>query len=89
MFVAAMKNVSLRAAPGLDTSLTSLRVTPWVSPSALVESTTPSKRTLVLVEIVTVVPCERAKNSGMETTRQSVNQLRSRPLPSREAFSAE
>ena len=40
-------------------------------------------------EIVTVVPCERAKNSGMETTRQSVNQLRSRPLPSREAFSAE
>ncbi len=57
MLVAAMKNVSRRGAPGLETSLTSLRVTPVVSPSAFVDKTTPSRRELVLVEIVTVVPC--------------------------------
>ena len=42
MLVEAMKMESLRGAPGTDISLTSFNVTPVVSPSPLVEPTTPS-----------------------------------------------
>lgn len=42
IFVEAIKIWSLRGAPGFEISLTSLRVTPVVSPSPLVERTTPS-----------------------------------------------
>jgi hypothetical protein len=57
MLVEAMKTWSLRGAPGLLISLTSFKVTPVVSPSPLVDATTPSYRWEVFVRSVTVVPC--------------------------------
>lgn len=56
ILVEAMNNWSLRGAPGFVSSLASLRVTPGVSPSPLVEPTTPSYRCEVFVKSVTVVP---------------------------------
>lgn len=42
ILVAAMKTESFSGAPGLEISLASLRVTPVVSPSPVVEPITPS-----------------------------------------------
>jgi hypothetical protein len=44
MLVEGIKNDSLSGAPGFEISLTSLRVTPAVSPSLAVEEMTPSYR---------------------------------------------
>jgi len=56
MLVEATNRVGLIGAPTVVISLTSLRVTPLVSPSARVEATTPSYRMDVLVRSVIVVP---------------------------------
>ena len=56
ILVGATKKVSFKGAPGLVISLTSLRVTPVVSPSEEVEAIVPSNLWPVLVVSVIVVP---------------------------------
>lgn len=56
MLVDAMNREFLGGAFGMFRSLTSLRVTPLVSPWPAVEEMTPSNRWLVAVTKVTVVP---------------------------------
>ena len=62
IFVEAMNKESLGGAPGTEISLTSFNVTPVVSPSPLVELTTPSYFWSILVEIVTVVAYMHSEN---------------------------